>query len=286
MRNNSISIIGAGPAGIAAAIQLKRFGHNIALFEKYAVGGLIRNANRIDNLIGFPTGITGKKFVKLCDRHLKRFGIYPIFEEVISVDFVDNLFQINTKNSYYFSDYCIIATGTKPITPQNIEIDENAQKFCYFDIIQIENVKGKYIGIIGSGDAAFDYAANLAKSNNITILSRTEKYKAIEILANETLMQPNILFQNNIIPIKILQKNEKLLVICSFMGCQIEKNFDIIIFAIGRQKAIPQLNVLPDLNRMFITGDANQADATRQISIATGEAIFTAMKLHQIILNT
>jgi len=44
-----VAIIGAGPAGIAAAIQLKRFGFDTLLLEKDTVGGLLRNANLVEN---------------------------------------------------------------------------------------------------------------------------------------------------------------------------------------------------------------------------------------------
>ncbi|HHI03008.1 MAG TPA: FAD-dependent oxidoreductase, partial [candidate division Zixibacteria bacterium] len=56
MRPNEVIIIGAGPAGIAAAIQLKRSGLNPAIFEKKKIGGLLNNANLVENYPGFPGG--------------------------------------------------------------------------------------------------------------------------------------------------------------------------------------------------------------------------------------
>ncbi len=285
MKNQIISIVGAGPAGVTAAIQLKRFGHNVLLFEKDRIGGLLRNANRIDNYIGFPTGISGKKIVKLFEKHLQRFSIYPIVSEITSIVYKDNVFQLNSDNSVYFSDYCIIATGTEPSEPQNIEIEDVAKQQCFYDLKNIDNIKKKHIGIIGSGDAAFDYAANLAEMNSIEILSRSENYKAIEVLAKETLQSKNVSFINNIEPIKIVKSSAKLSVICNTLDCQIEKNYDLIIFATGRHPAIPKINLVPIPNKLFIIGDANRAAAIRQFSIASGDAMNIAMQLHQLILN-
>ena len=48
---NNIAIIGAGPAGVSAAVQLRRYGFAVDIFERNIVGGLARNANLIENLI-------------------------------------------------------------------------------------------------------------------------------------------------------------------------------------------------------------------------------------------
>jgi len=53
MEIKKVAIIGAGPAGIATAIQLRRYGINPLLFEKEKVGGLLRNANLVENYPGF-----------------------------------------------------------------------------------------------------------------------------------------------------------------------------------------------------------------------------------------
>ena len=59
MRTNDVIIIGAGPAGVAAAIQLKRSGLKPIVFEKDRIGGLLANANLVENYPGFPDGLSG-----------------------------------------------------------------------------------------------------------------------------------------------------------------------------------------------------------------------------------
>ena len=63
--NIRIAIIGAGPAGIACAIQLIRQGYSPIIFEKGEIGGLLKNANLVENYLGFPGGISGKKLCSL-----------------------------------------------------------------------------------------------------------------------------------------------------------------------------------------------------------------------------
>ena len=69
-----VAIIGAGPAGLAAAIQLQRYGIDALLLEAEAVGGLLRNANLVENYPGFPQGIPGMELARLFAGQLERGG--------------------------------------------------------------------------------------------------------------------------------------------------------------------------------------------------------------------
>ncbi len=111
-----IIIIGGGPAGIAAAIQLKRYNLDPLLFEPEKPGGLLRNANLIENYPGFPNGISGVKLTKLIHKQLESFNIQTRTEKVRTLEFAKNndCFIIQTANSSYNADIVIIATGTKP----------------------------------------------------------------------------------------------------------------------------------------------------------------------------
>ena len=71
-----VAIIGAGPAGLAAAIQLKRYGIDALLLQGVeAVGGLLRNANLVENYPGFPQqGIPGIDLVRYSPGSSTRAG--------------------------------------------------------------------------------------------------------------------------------------------------------------------------------------------------------------------
>ena len=60
-----VLIVGAGPAGLAAALQLKRYGIDATLIERGRVGGLLNNANLVENYPGFPGGISGANLIEL-----------------------------------------------------------------------------------------------------------------------------------------------------------------------------------------------------------------------------
>ena len=85
MKVEPVMIIGAGPAGLATAIQLKRYGIHPLLFEGEEVGGLLRNANLVENYPGFPKGVSGSKLVNLFSRQAENLHIDVTHEQVLEL---------------------------------------------------------------------------------------------------------------------------------------------------------------------------------------------------------
>ena len=75
MQTNLVTIIGAGPAGLAAAIQLRRFGVTPLVLEGDEIGGLLRNANLVENYPGFPGGISGLALIRLFERQARDISV-------------------------------------------------------------------------------------------------------------------------------------------------------------------------------------------------------------------
>ena len=71
--DSRIGVIGAGPAGVSAAVQLKRYKINSVILEKRKIGGLIENAYKVENTMLFPNGISGKENVKILRVFILRF---------------------------------------------------------------------------------------------------------------------------------------------------------------------------------------------------------------------
>ena len=80
MSAERVLIVGGGPAGMMTAIQLKRFGLDPVLFEANRMGGLLWNANLVENYPGFPGGIPGPQLVARFVRQFEDLGLVPIRE--------------------------------------------------------------------------------------------------------------------------------------------------------------------------------------------------------------
>ncbi|MCX6163891.1 MAG: NAD(P)/FAD-dependent oxidoreductase, partial [Ignavibacteriae bacterium] len=191
-----VIIIGAGPAGISTAIQLKRYGINFLLLEKDSIGGLLKNASLVENFPGFPKGISGLKLIDLFKKHLSELGIRVKKENVVDVDYKERFYLVKTDKNNFISKNLIIASGTKP---KRYEVQGTSTVRIYYDVYELFNVKNKEIAIIGGGDAGFDYAVSLSnKNNNISILHRRGKPVCIPALLNKVLLKKNISYFCNL----------------------------------------------------------------------------------------
>jgi len=94
MKEFQVVIIGAGPAGLAAAIQLQRQGIPALILERGQIGGLLNNAYWVENYPGFVEGITGADLADRIHQQAKRLGVIINREEVISVKYGGELFRI------------------------------------------------------------------------------------------------------------------------------------------------------------------------------------------------
>ncbi len=278
---SDVIIVGAGPAGIACAIQLNRYKIDSIIFEMDVIGGLIKNANFIENFIGFPNGISGKKFIQLLNKQSKNNTLNIIYETVEDVKYIENSFIVYTNKGKYHSKILVIASGTKPIIPKSPIISDNVKDKVFFDVFKLGQVKNDNITIIGAGDCAFDYALNLSHNNKVSILNRGNKVKALPILYERILKHKNIKYFKNTSINKINLKNEKLQLVCNPINDSLLT--DYLLIAIGREPNLDFINIdILNNPNLFLVGDVNNGQF-RQASIAIGDGTFTAMKINNTL---
>ena len=204
MKRTKAVIIGAGPAGITAAIQLKRLAVDFILIEKNSPGGLIRNANFIENYPAVPAGVTGVRFASLLNVQLDMHDIYVMRDTVASVNYSENIFVVSTTKHKIFSDYLIVASGTLPVQPENINIGEDCRGRIFSDISDFYaalpvKAPPPDVAVIGSGDAAFDYALNLCRNGiKSSIFIRSGNIKAMQLLINRAVYHRDEIFHHEI----------------------------------------------------------------------------------------
>ena len=278
-----VAIIGAGPAGMTAAIQLKRYGIPFVLLEKGRVGGLLWNANLVENYPGFPAGVSGPKLIGLIEKQMERIGIKVTYDEVLRVANKLNkkIFLINTETKKYSTSHLIIASGTQPM-PIPVPIPAEAQARVFSDIYPLLDIYEKRVAIIGGGDAAFDYALNLVKKRNIvTILNRRAEVKCLGLLWDRVMAEPSIVYraETSVSKVEFAEDAGRLRVQLD-AGESLEA--DYLLFAIGR---IPQMDYLPgglvgqNLKGLCYVGDVKNG-LYRQAAIAAGDGLRAAMQIY------
>ncbi len=142
-KSTDVIIIGAGPAGIACAIQLKRYNIDSIIFEKNEIGGLLKNANIVENYLGFPNGISGNKLVQLINKQSQTAKINVKYEIVMSVESFEDILKVKTSINTYHSKYLVIASGTIPIIPKVPIIRNDIIDKVYFDTTSFDRLTSR-----------------------------------------------------------------------------------------------------------------------------------------------
>jgi thioredoxin reductase len=292
---SSIAIVGAGPAGVSTAVQLKRFGFSPLIFEKNTVGGLLHNAFFIENYPGFPGGVSGTEMCARLQRHLDQYDIEVINEEVTGCDYQakECAFVVKTAKSCYRADFLVVASGTVAKVPRWYpSIPSHLKQSVFFEIGPIANERNRKVLIVGSGDAALDYSLSLARKNRVTIVSRSVRFRGLSIL-QERVDHHNMIQSLRGYRVCGLGGNtDSLRVVIESKQGSVADNWDYLICAIGRR---PQRDFFSgalrrsraDLisdGRLYTVGDV-QNGRCRQMGIAVGNGILAAMKIYYKVME-
>jgi len=295
MNEVKVAIIGAGPAGIACAIQLKRSGIETIVLEKNQIGGLLRNANLVENYPGFGSGITGLELVAKFKESLDINGVSIIPARAEKISRIDNHFYIETDKVIFKSEILVVATGT---TAKTVDIHSHIpQEKVFYEIAELNKIKtqalDKKFVVVGAGDAAFDYALNLVENfaaEKLVILNRGTKTKCLWALEEKVSKCEKIRCFNNI-QINKIKDTENGLVVSCFNGTDnLDFYPDYILFAIGRnpcnefldKEIIDSSNDLEKEGLLYFIGDVANG-LKRQTVIAVADGVKAAMKIQDSV---
>jgi len=188
-----VIIIGAGVAGISAAIYAKRSNMNVLVIEKETPGGQINKTSIIENYPGF-TSIQGPDLAFKLFEQLRALEVdYKALEVKKIIDNKDYKTVVTNKEEYK-TKTVIIATGRIPKKLGKENEDKLYGKGISFCSICDGNLyKNKDIAIVGGGNSAAEeglYLSNIA--SHLTILNRSDKLRADEAMVKELKNKENI----------------------------------------------------------------------------------------------
>jgi thioredoxin reductase (NADPH) len=178
MRFYDLIIIGAGPAGLSAAVYGASEGLNTLLIERQAPGGQAGMSSNIENYLGFPTGLTGSNLARRAVAQAARFGAEILTPQEVSDIRVDGPYRIvKLKDDTEISCHAlIIACG---VSYRNLEavkgIDKLTGAGVYYGASMVDAIssKGEDIFMVGGANSAGQAAIHFSKyAKTVTLLVR------------------------------------------------------------------------------------------------------------------
>lgn len=194
-----VVIIGAGPAGLAAAVYGASEGLRTLIVERKAPGGQAGTSSRIENYLGFPSGLTGADLARRAISQARRLGAEFLSpKEVVAISEVDNYKIITlTDGSEINCRAIIITTGVdyRKLETKGIEDFTGAGVYYGAAITEASACKDKNVYIVGGGNSAGQSAVYLSKfADKVYIVIRKDSlsYTMSSYLIQQIADLPNI----------------------------------------------------------------------------------------------
>lgn len=189
-----IIVIGAGPAGVSAAIYAASRGKKTLVLEKTAVGGVVGKVSTVTHYSGIIEHETGETFANRLKTQLLNSGVDFRYEQVTEVSLKPEVKKVITEKSTYESRCVILANGT---TPNKLgipgETELAGKGVCSNAAKDAPSCRGKHVYVVGGADGAVKEALYLAQfASTVTIIHFEEKLGCIAEFQKKIAKTPNI----------------------------------------------------------------------------------------------
>jgi len=197
-----VVVVGAGVAGLSAALFAARYGLKVAVIDHFGLGGQVLNAGVLDSYPGLPDAISGATFVgRLSDQALD-LGVEPELSRVTAL--VPNgtafkvpdgaAFKVQTEGRELLSRCVIMATGGRPVSlglAEEQSLEGRGVSHCA--VCDGAFFSGQDVMVVGGGEAAAESAVYLSSMcRQVTLVHRREQFRASALLQAQMRARPNI----------------------------------------------------------------------------------------------
>ncbi len=279
-------VIGAGIAGMTAAIYLKRFNLRVLLIDKSKPGGLLNKISTIENYPGF-VNIKGSDLAKEVYKQVEELKIDFKLENVVKIidhKIITNIEEITTNK-------IILATGRKP---RKIQDDVQYENLIYNAVDSAQDYHNKIVAVVGGGNSALEESLFLAHyCKKVIILNRSSNLRADEVVKNKIAKSDNIelilecsitkinAHNNMIYEIETNNGKYQIDALFSFIGYEPSVSFlDNIIM--DNNYIVVDENMKTNINNIYACGDIIKKEVY-QLSTAIGEATIAAVNVKKDI---
>ncbi len=194
-----VIIIGGGPAGLTAGIYTARNRLNGLLIEKGGIGGLMVNAEQMENYPGFPEGISGFELGELMHKQALKYGLEILLAEVSGIELQEKQKVVKTTQGNFIAGAVIIAGGSersKLGVPGEEKFTGKGVSYCATCDAAFFNEQT--VAVVGGGNAAISEALHLAKfASRVVVIHRRDQLRAARILQERAYAEPKVEFLLN-----------------------------------------------------------------------------------------
>lgn len=195
-RTYDLTILGAGPAGLTAAVYAARAGLVTAVLAGPAMGGQLSSTSHIENFPGFPDGIEGSELALRFRLQAERFGAEIVQDAATEVDFSTPRLTVRAGRGTYEARTVIIATGAVPrrlgvpgearLFGRGVSTCATCDGFFYRD---------KRVVVVGGGDSALDEGLFLTRfAREVVVVHRRDELRATKIYRDRAFANPKMTF--------------------------------------------------------------------------------------------
>jgi len=298
-------VIGAGPAGMTAAIYSSRDGWQTLILEKESSGGLAATTHLIENYPGFPKGIEGPELMEKFDAQAKRFGAKIIeFEEVESIIKDEKgLFIVQTSEGNSFIGRTILlATGSKPKmlnVPGEAEFYNRGVSYCA--TCDGPLYKDQDVVVVGCGNSGLQEAQILLEyAKSVTFVEFLAESIAEKVLQERVINHPKTKckFSHLLTEIKGNDFVSSIVVKNRATGKTEEIQTNAVFIYVGYKPYTDFVKGFVDLNKqgyiltdnhmktsqpgVFAAGDV-RADNLAQVAVAVGDGARSAVSIREYL---
>lgn len=198
MKEVDALVIGAGPAGVSAALYLARFGAQVALVEKLAPGGLLLQTFEIENYPGFPKGIKGYELADYLAEHIDPYpNITRLQGEVAEFNLSGPQKMVRVDDEWVKADAVVITSGVryrKLGLPREDQLLGRGLSHCA--LCDGNFFRGQTIAVAGGGNSAIEESLHLAKVvSHLHLIHRRNEFRAAPVYIDRLKALPNVTFE-------------------------------------------------------------------------------------------
>jgi thioredoxin reductase (NADPH) len=202
-----IAIIGAGPAGLTAALYGARARADTVVFESALPGGQIINTDWIENYPGMPEGLNGSRMGELMHAHAEKFGAkFRTFAHVEEIVGEGGGFRITADDESSLARTVILATGATPRQlgiPGEAEYTGRGVSWCA--TCDGALYRDKTVAVVGGGDAALEEALFLTKfADRVHLIHRRDEFRAAKCIQEKCFANGKIEMHLSRVPVEVL----------------------------------------------------------------------------------